>query len=91
MSDDQVAVILTKDVRNTHLETEYLLVIGAEDSPSGLGASVAAGVSAFNNRGVEEAFERAEHEYDPREYDDGTIVARIHPDGTVEWPLENDE
>ena len=50
MSDDQVAVILTKDVRDTHLDTEYLLVIGAEDGPSGLGASVAAGVSAFNIR-----------------------------------------
>ena len=47
MSDGQVAVILTKDVRDTRLDTEYLLVIGAEGGPSGLGASVAVGVSAF--------------------------------------------
>ena len=91
MTDDQVAVILTRDVRDNRLGTEYLLVIGAEDGPSGLDASVAAGVSAFNNPDVEEAFERAEHEYDPAAYDDGTIVARIHPDGTTEWPLETDE
>ena len=91
MSDDQVAVILTKDVRDIRLDTDSLLVIGAEDGPSGLGASVAAGVSAFNNPGVEEAFERAKHEYDPAAHDDGTIVARIHSDGTAEWPLETDE
>ena len=82
-------MILTKEVRDTRLETEYILVIGAENGPSGLGASVAAGVSAFNNPGVEEAFERAEREYDPAVYDDGTVVARIHPDGTIEWPLES--
>ena len=51
MSDDQVAVILTKDVRDARLDTDFLLVIGAEDSPGGLGASVAAGVSAFNTPG----------------------------------------
>ena len=86
MTDDQVAVILTRDVRDTLLDTDYLLVIGAKDGPSGLSASVAAGVSAFNNPGIEEAFERAEREYDPAAYDDGTIVARIHSDGTTEWP-----
>ena len=52
MTDDQVAVIMTKDVRDTRLDTEYLLVIGAEDDPGGLGASIAAGVSAFNTPDV---------------------------------------
>ena len=69
----------------------YLLVIGAEDGLSRLGASVAAGVSAFNTPGVEAAFEGAERTYDTAAYDDDTIVARIHPDGTTEWPLENNE
>ena len=91
MTDDQVAVILTKDVRGTRLDMEPVLVIGAEDGLSGLGASVAAGVSAFNTPGVEAAFERAENEYDPAAYDDGTVVTRIYPDGTTEWPLENNE
>ena len=91
MSDDQVAVILTKDVRDTRLDTEYLLVIGTEDGPGGLGMSVAAGVSTFNTPGVEAAFEGTERTYDPAAYDDGTIVARIHPDGTTEWPLESNE
>jgi hypothetical protein len=48
-------------------------------------------VSAYNNPGVEEAYERAEREYDPAEYDPGTVVARIQPDRTTEWPLEDDQ
>ena len=36
MSDDQVAVILTKDVRDTRLDTDYLFVLGTEDGSSGL-------------------------------------------------------
>ena len=36
MSDDQVTVILTKDVRDTHLDTDHLFVIGTKDGPSGL-------------------------------------------------------
>jgi hypothetical protein len=88
MTDDQTAVITTKDVTDTHIDENHILVIGAEDGPGGLEASVAAGVSAYNNPGVDEAFERAEREYDPAEYDHGTVVARIQPDGTTECPLE---
>jgi hypothetical protein len=91
MTDDQTAVITTKDVSNTRIDADHILVIGAEGGPSGLEASVAAGVSAYNNPGVEEAYERAEREYDPAEYDSGTVVARIQPDGTTEWPLEADQ
>ena len=36
MSDNQVAVILTKDVRDTHLDTDHLFVIDTEDGSSGL-------------------------------------------------------
>lgn len=88
MTDDRTAVITTRDVSDSHIDADHILVIGAEDGPSGLEASVAAGVSASNNPGVKEAYERAEREYDPAEYDSGTVVARIHPDGTTEWPLE---
>jgi hypothetical protein len=88
MTDDQTAVIVTKDVTGTHIDADHMLVIGAEDGLGGIGASVAAGVSAYNNPGVDEAFERAEREYDPAAYDNGTVVARIQPDGTTEWPLE---
>ena len=91
MTDDQVAVITTKQVTDTRIEADHILVIGAEDGPGGLEASVAAGVSASNNPGVDEAFERAEREYDPAAYDNGTVVARIQPDGTTEWPLEDDQ
>jgi hypothetical protein len=91
MTDDQTAVITTKDVANTRIDADHILVIGAEDGPGGIEASVAAGVSAYNNPGVDEAFERAECEYDPAEYDHGTVVARIQPDGTTEWPLEDDQ
>jgi hypothetical protein len=91
MTDDQTAVITTKDVTDTHIDADHILVIGAEGGPSGLEASVAAGVSAYNNPGVEEAYERAEREYDPAAYDNGTVIARIQPDGTTEWPLEADQ
>jgi hypothetical protein len=91
MTDDQVAVITTKEVTDTRIEADHILVIGAEDGPSGLEASVAEGVSALNNPGVEETYDRAEREYDPAAYDDGTVVARVQPDGTVEWPLEADQ
>jgi hypothetical protein len=91
MTDDQVAVITTKEVTDTRIEADHILVIGAEDGPGGLEASVAAGVSALNNPGVEETYDRAEREYDPAAYDNGTVVARIQPDGTTEWPLEDDQ
>ena len=91
MTDDRTAVITTRDVSDTHIDTDHILVIGAEDGPGGLEASVAADVSASNNPGVKEAYERAESEYDPAEYDDETVIARIHPDGTTEWPLEADQ
>jgi hypothetical protein len=91
MTDDQTAVIMTKNVTDTHIDENHILVVGAEDGPGGLEASVAAGVSAYNNPGVEEAYERAEREYDPAEYDPGTVVARTQPDGTTEWPLEADQ
>jgi hypothetical protein len=91
MTDDQVAVITTKKATDTRIDADHILVIGAEDGPDGVEASVAAGVSALNNPGVDEAHERAEREYDPAAYDNGTVVARIHPDGTTEWPLEADQ
>lgn len=91
MTDDRTAVITTKSVTDTRIGPDHILVIGAEDGPGGLEASVAAGVSAYNNPGVKEAYERAEREYDPAEYDSGTVVARIQPDGTTEWPLEDDQ
>lgn len=91
MTDDQVTVITTKQVTDTRIEADHILVIGAEDGPGGLEASVAAGVSASHNPGIDEAFERAEREYDPAAYDNGTVVARIQPDGTTEWPLEDDQ
>ena len=78
MNDDHVAVILTRNVRDTRLDTDFLLIIGTEDAPGRLEASVAVSVSAFNNPEVEKAFDRAEREYDPTTHDDGTIVARIH-------------
>jgi hypothetical protein len=91
MTDDQTTVITTKDVTDARIDADHILVIGAEDGPGGLETSVAAGVSALNNPGVEEAYDRAEREYDPAEYDPGTVVARIQPDGTTEWPLEADQ
>lgn len=91
MSDDQVTVIKAKDMSNAHIEADHLLVIGAEDGPGGLEASVSAGVSALNNPGVDEAHDRAERKYDAADLNDGTVVARIQPDGTTEWPLEDDE
>lgn len=90
MTDDQTTVITTKQVSDTRIEADHLLVIGAEDGSGGLETSVAAGVSALNNPGVEEAYDRAVREYDPAVYDNGTVVARIQPDGTTEWPLEAD-
>ena len=91
MTDDQTTVITTKEMTDTRIEADYILVIGAEDGPGGLEASVAEGVSALNNPGVEETYDRAEREYDPAAYDNGTGVARIQPDGTTEWPLEDDQ
>jgi hypothetical protein len=91
MTDDRTTVITTKKVTDARVDANHLLVIGPEDDPGGFEASVAAGVSALNNPGVDEAFDRAEREYDPSEYDDGTVVARIQPDGTTEWPLETDQ
>ena len=54
MNDDHVAVILTRNVRDTRLDTDFLLIIGTEDAPGRLEASVAVSVSAFNNPGGRE-------------------------------------
>jgi hypothetical protein len=91
MTDEQVVVIKTKHVTDLRVDTDHLLVIGTEDDRSKLREMVAAGVSALNSRGVDDAYECAEREYDPAEYDHGTVVARIQPDGTTEWPLEDDQ
>lgn len=92
MSDGQVTTITTKKVTEARIKPDHILVIGAEDGPGGLQASVAATVSASHNPGVDAAYDRAEREYDPAAYDNGTVIARIQPDGTIEWPQEeNDE
>lgn len=82
------AVIKTKDVRNAHIDEDYIIVVGAEDGRSGLKASVKDAISAKDHPGVDEAYDRAFEEYDPSEYEGETVLARIEPDGTTEWPLE---
>jgi hypothetical protein len=91
MNDNPTAVITAEDVANARIDADYTLLVGAEGNPSEFESEDAASMAAFNNPGVDRAYRRAEREYDPAAYNDGTIVARIKPDGTTEWPLETDQ
>jgi hypothetical protein len=91
MTDNLTAVIMAEDVANARIDGDYALLVGAEGDASEFDSKDAASMAAFNNPGVDRAYRRAEREYNPAAYDDGTIVARIKPDGTTEWPLEADQ
>lgn len=91
MTDRQTAVIFTKSVTSTKTFREVCrLFIGTEPDLNRVNIPLHKDMTPFNNPGVDEALVCAEREYDPAEYDDGTVVARIQPDGTTKWPLEAD-
>lgn len=64
------------------------MVFGAESGPSGLEGSLDATIIASNNPYVDEVYEEATERYDPSNFEHKTVLARVKPDGSVEWPLE---
>ena len=57
-----------------------------DDSLAGMVNAVKATEEARQNPGSEELYDEVRDRYDPSHFEEGTIVARLYPDGEVEWP-----
>lgn len=79
-------VVVVVDMSDQFVTEDAIFGIGTEQTQSG-SRDLDAPPIAYQRDVVRDARLFAEEHYDPTDYEDGTVVARITSEGNVTWPI----
>lgn len=87
MSDYHTTKIRVEDTSSIAFGKDSTIAIEAAPGTPGLKDNLAETIDTSHHDGLDDAYDRAQREYDASELENGTVIASVEPNGEVHWPL----